>query len=124
MVEMTVKRITELEHALRLIATDSPPDDWEYHTTWDGYLGYNGIVDDVDESNMGDVHDHGFAVGKWSAAKIARAALRWRHTPNNWPSGQCRGCGELVQADHELGDQWAHTNAVSCGPIETGDTDG
>lgn len=110
-------RVAELEHALRLIAADSPPDDWEYHSTWDGYLGCDGIVDDVDESNMGDVHSHGIAVGQWFAAKIARAALKEQITPD-WPRGQCRGCGESVQADHEFGGEWAHTNAVSCGPIE------
>ena len=78
---MEVRRIAELEHALRLIAADSPPDDWENFAPLDGYLGYEDIVRDVDESNMGDVHDHGVAVGQWQAAKIARAALRWRVAP-------------------------------------------
>jgi len=70
----------KLREALEKIAADSPPDDWETDSRLDGYLGYDGetkaeSVDGVDESNMGDVHAHGVAVGLWMAAKIARTAL-------------------------------------------------
>ena len=69
-----------LRAALEEIAADSPPDDWKDWDGWNGYLGYGergqpGFVDDVDESNMDDVHGHGISVGRWLAAKAARRAL-------------------------------------------------
>ena len=72
--------MSDLQKALERIAASSPPDDWENYSTWDGYMGYDGAtkaesVDGVDESNMGDVHSHGVAVGLWMAAKIARESL-------------------------------------------------
>jgi hypothetical protein len=71
-----VKRIAELEKALADIAKDSPPDDWEYFDEWGEWVGYEGLVKGVDPSNSGDVHTHGWACGRWAAAKIARAALK------------------------------------------------
>ncbi len=67
--------------ALREIAAGSPPDDWEPYDRFGDHNGHgkpgdDDYVDEVDPSNSGDVHNHGRAVGRWSAAKIARATLR------------------------------------------------
>lgn len=65
--------------ALEYIAKMSDmPDDWEpYDDVYGGYSDYvhDGREESVDQSNMGDVHQHGFETGRWSAAKYARAAL-------------------------------------------------
>ncbi len=75
-----LKQIAErepvLQAALEEIAKDAPPDDWKPYDSWGDYQGYPGLVDEVDESNGGDIHSHGCAVGRWKAAKIARKALR------------------------------------------------
>jgi len=73
-------RAEKAEKALREIAAGSPPNDWETCDNLGDYVGYGkygdeDYVDDVDPSNNGDVHTHGFEVGLWAAAKIARAGL-------------------------------------------------
>lgn len=74
------KRLEGLQEALTTISFDSPPDDWEPYDSWGDYQGYGNhddkrFVDAVDTSNTGDVHYHGISVGRWTAAKTARAAL-------------------------------------------------
>lgn len=79
-------RIAWLEDCLRLIADGSPPDEWKWReTTASGhvirYLGFGkrGDQDSVAEPQPGDAEDahvHGWAVGRWEAAKLARAALK------------------------------------------------
>ena len=75
------------EKVLREIADASPmPDDAEWYGTGQfagDYAGYTHRLADgttrttgVDESNSGDVHEHGWAMGEWTAAKKARAALK------------------------------------------------
>lgn len=60
---------------------DTPPSDWEwFDPVWGGYCGYGergmkGFVDGVDDSNNGDVHEHGGAVGEWSVIKKLRVLL-------------------------------------------------
>jgi hypothetical protein len=68
--------------ALERMAAGSPPDDWNPYGDADGYdypgYGERGdpdYVDAPDSSNSGDMHGHGRAVGRWDAAKQARAAL-------------------------------------------------
>ena len=72
-------QIARLRDALENIASGSPPDDWQWCDTTDlegyGKRGDADFVDEPDETNMGDVHDHGICVGLWDAAKRARAAL-------------------------------------------------
>lgn len=74
-------RANRAEAALREIAAGSPPDDWESRDMYGDYIGHgdhgdDDFVDDVDPSNSGDVHAHGWAEGRWSAAKIARDTLK------------------------------------------------
>jgi hypothetical protein len=80
-------RLEALRAALEQIAVGSPPDDWDPYDTggWGGYdfpgYGQRGApdyVDAPDDSNYGDMHAHGRAVGRWEAAKAARAALAGR----------------------------------------------
>lgn len=53
-----------------------PPEDWEPRDAFGDYQGYGDLVDDVDLSNNGDVHSHGFAEGWWALAWRIRRALR------------------------------------------------
>jgi len=69
-----------LVEALRQMAAVFPPDDWEYFDSWGDYQGYgehggDHYVDEVDQSNSGDVHSHGIAVGGWFFAKDVRKLL-------------------------------------------------
>lgn len=77
-------RNAALSAALKEIAAGSPPDDWEPFDTggWGGYdyAGYGkdgdpAHVEAPDSSNAGDMERYGMAVGRWQAAKLARAAL-------------------------------------------------
>lgn len=74
-----------LRKTLERISAGSPPSDWEPYPGCGEYAGYGerddpAYVDTPDESNGGDMHSHGYSVGFWSAAKIARAALDAKET--------------------------------------------
>jgi len=70
--------LASLQQVLTEIAKDNPPDSWQPYDSLGDYRGYYDgtvLVDIPDESNAGDVHDHGETVGAWGAAKIARRGL-------------------------------------------------
>lgn len=67
--------------ALEKLASGSPPDDWVPLSRWGdpqeyGKPGQPGYVEAGDRDSLSDHHTHGVAVGKWEAARVARAALR------------------------------------------------
>lgn len=73
-----LKQRDALREAVERIAQCSPPDDWEPYDRWGEPVGYGKLGDrDYVEhpKGPGDEHDHGVAVGRWEAAKIARKAL-------------------------------------------------
>lgn len=80
------KTLAVLREALEKIAHSSAAsDDHEWWLPVHGCQPYplklaDGTVSEigVDDSNSGDVHEHGVEQGVWSMAKIARAALEFR----------------------------------------------
>ena len=73
------------------LASVSPPDDWIYQDPeWGEYNEYGKYgevpyVREPDESNKGDIHNHGMAVGAWTIAQILRRLqVRYavKETPN------------------------------------------
>jgi len=72
--------LAHTRRALVEIAAKSPPDDWEWYEGAGDYAGYGrsgdpDYVEEPDITNSGDMHSHGWACGRWSAAKIARKAV-------------------------------------------------
>lgn len=59
---------THLLDMVEQIINRSPPKDWKPYDAWGDYQGYGTLVDGVDPSNSGDVHEHGVAVGTWHVA--------------------------------------------------------
>jgi hypothetical protein len=56
---------------------DTPPSDWKPFDASSSYCGFGkrgekGYVDEVDDSNNGDIHSHGYAAGGWSVVKDLR----------------------------------------------------
>ena len=76
------EQATTREALLEIANASDIPDGWEPYDNWGDYNnrtdGQGGEIS-VDSSNSGDIHSHGFAMGQWSAAKVARAALRLAH---------------------------------------------
>jgi hypothetical protein len=71
--------------AIGELVAESPPDTWD----WRDPFGYDhhghgkprdiDFVDAPDDSNRGDMHAHGRAVGRWSLAREMRAIARKLH---------------------------------------------
>lgn len=77
-IERLLSDRARMREALTEIAANGQSPDWVPYNDYGGYNSYalsDGRLEGVDDSNNGDVHDHGFACGQENAAAIARAAL-------------------------------------------------